>query len=89
MHPDIKKFWETAGYKVTCKRPVNPQYAEEWRDLWYSYKDLKFDIIGVSAIQNGFSENTPDELPCVIYFLHNIEYTEEKFLKIIKLTAFL
>lgn len=81
MHPNIKKFWEDAGYEVICLRPA----IEDDYTFWTAMKDGKQSFYVARISNNDLvadSYRLPDEISCNIF-------SEEEMLRIIKLKAFL
>jgi hypothetical protein len=93
MHPDIKKFWEDAGYTVEtdvmlpcCDIP----YYLFWFILDKNGNQLR--CVGQSNPYDRDSEayeQLKEDPPCTVYFLYENRYTEQEMLRIIKLKDFL
>jgi hypothetical protein len=90
LHPDIVKFWNDKGFEIVSSYPSPRVYTEGWRKVFYSKKSGQHaDIIGMSRMFPGYlSWEEVENVKCETYFLEKKAYTEEEFLKVIKMIAF-
>jgi len=73
MHPEIKTFWENAGYEIESETRDNHTY-------WYR---LKNKLAKVIAIQFNNCWESP------MYFFKGEAYEEDAALRLIKMKAFI
>lgn len=86
MHPEIKKFWESKGYKIVVDILEGTYPDDLWRFYWVLVKDgRQVEFAGVS---NDQPQGTKDA-PCTTYLLNHKEFSEKEMLRIIKQKAFL
>jgi hypothetical protein len=88
MNPDIEKFWNSRGFDVVAAYP-DPG-VNSWRVLYTIKKNnLHKEIVGMSRIISGdCTAPLMSTVKCETYLFNNKEYSEEEFLKLIKLMAF-
>jgi hypothetical protein len=78
MHPKIRKYWRNQGFHIQKDKYINTIYFDAVDDLEYS------KCVAVQDLQGG-----------IIYYFDNQfisdsdGYTEEEFLRVIKMKAFL
>jgi hypothetical protein len=85
MHPEIRKFWEDAGYTVMRCDDLNVVHSphEMWCAGWIA-RGINDLYIATSATIHG--NNKPDK---IFYNFDNLRMlSEEEMLRIIKLKAF-
>jgi hypothetical protein len=93
MHPDIKKFWEEAGYSVETD-VMMPHDDFPYILFWFllDENDQQVKCVGQSQTyerDNEAYKQLEEDPPCTIYLLDENKYTEEEMLRIVKLKAFL
>jgi hypothetical protein len=82
MHPEVKKFWEDAGYTVV----VDILQDDLWKFYWVVVKNgLQVKFVGISDVHPPGTKDAP----CTIYILNAKEYSEEEMLRMIKLKVLL
>ena len=90
MNPEIEKFWNGRGFEVTAVYPDLGAYYNSWRVLYVLRKDSKsHEIVGMSRMISGdCTMPLMSTIKCETYLFNKKEYSEEEFLKLIKLMAF-
>ena len=91
MHPEIKKYWENAGYEINTD-VFMPGEGIPYILFWFLMNgDRQLKCIGQSDTFHRNSEaynQLIEDPPCTNYYFNNRLYSEEKMLRIIRLKAF-
>lgn len=85
---EIKKFWEDAGYTVSCSYPSMIVNSMVWCIMWAARKDLKEHCIAITESIGGPSGRS-EETAEIMYCWDHKTYSEEEMKKLIKLKAFI
>lgn len=86
MHPEIKKFWEDAGYKITFLKEKNLKKDALNPDIYFfNHQHGQTRIIAI-LLNNGdmqyiFNDNC--------HFMDSCKYSEEEALRLVKLKMFI
>lgn len=83
MHPEIKKFWETAGYEIKVHVLQGEMFGQDIQmsnDLWYAHKEEEKICVADSHKNN--------ERRTYYYYERNV-YFEAGMLRLIRLKALL
>jgi hypothetical protein len=82
MHPEIKKFWEDAGYLITelTLAPNYPTYNPlDAKTYWSIGKDDEVPYVQAITLENGTN----------LYYLNDEKLSEEVALRMIRLKSFM
>lgn len=90
MNPEIEKFWNDRGFQIVSSYPSPRIHTVAWRIIFYSKRNgVHADIVGMSRLFPGYlSCDEIEQIKCETYIFDNKSYTEEEFLKVMKMIAF-
>lgn len=94
FNPEIRKFWEQAGYSVGINRPAGNIANCIWNIIYIAYNlsgspsSSLTKVVGVSESIGGPNGVTEDNYK-ILYQWKSQLYSEDKMLKIIRQKAFI
>jgi len=89
MHPEIEKFWKTAGYEIdTAIQPIETEFGGT-RCHYFIEKD-GIPIRRVAMAEELYTDSvSKTSFRKVIYYFNGVDFSEKEALKIIRIKAFI
>jgi len=70
MHPEIKKFWQDAGYRMVIYSSSKSFNSSRWR-YYYILENKNGRIIDAGVSDPCSYDNANNDTSCKIYYLNN------------------